>query len=106
MLGMIVGILFLFGFGGLLLIVVLGARRVDEERRARATREACMVVREPRFVVVAASRPEPRHGSAVDDSFFSQLQQYVEAEQLLADQFVLQPSIEALYRSSGRSLAH
>ena len=30
--------------------------------------------------------------------------QYLEAEQLLADEFVLQPSIESLYRESGRRL--
>ena len=54
----------------------------------------------PRFFVV--SQPtSPRRGP-LDEALIRQLQQYLEAEQLLADEFVLQPSIESLYRESGR----
>lgn len=106
MLAALVGLLALFGFGGLLLILVFGVRRVEEERQARAEREARLAARQPRFLVIAPPRAEPRIRSGVDEGFLWQLEQYVQAEQLLADQFVLQPSIETLYRPSGRSLPH
>ncbi len=105
MLGVLVGGLFIFAFGGMLLILALGARRIEDEIKAReaGAREArAEAARIPRFFVVAP-QPRPRIGQ-LDDALLWQVQQYLEAEQTLADEFVLQPSIENLYRETGRRL--
>ncbi len=104
MLGLLV-VLFTFAFGGMLLIVFLGARRIEDEFAAKI-REAeaiqAKAARIPRFFVVTQP-PAPRVGP-LDDAFLGQLKQYLDAEQVLADEFVLQPSVENLYRDSGRKL--
>ena len=105
MLAILIGGLFAFLFTGLLLAVFLGAQRVEEELKERA-REAVQMreqaTRVPRFFMVnrAAS---PRVGP-LDEAMLWQVQQYLDAEQTMADEFVLQPSVESLYRESGRRI--
>jgi hypothetical protein len=105
MLGILIGGLFTFTFGGMLLILFLGARRIEDELKVRA-REVQEIraeaARIPRFFVV--TQPAGREVGRSDDALLGQLQQYLEAEQILANEFVLQPSIESLYRESGRRL--
>lgn len=99
-------VLFTFAFGGMVLIVFFGARRVEEElnERARERQEIrAQVARIPRFFVVTTQSAAPRVGP-LDDAFLGQLQQYLDAEQTLADEFVLHPSVESLYRESGRKI--
>lgn len=105
MLGVLLLGLFTFAFGGMLLMLVLGARRIEDElkERMREAREVrAEVARVPRFFVV--TRPASPAAGRVDEVLLWQLQQYLEAEQVLADEFVLQPSVESLYRESGRRL--
>ena len=47
------------------------------------------------------SQPTRSPSGPLDEALFWQVRQYLEAEQLLADEFVLQPSMESLYRESG-----
>ena len=102
MLGVLIGVLFTFAFGGLMLALLMGARRIEDELQAKAREASADAARIPRFFAVA---PKPtREMGRLDEAALAQLQQYVEAEQLLADEFVLQPSIERLYRESGRRL--
>ena len=105
MLAMLLCGLFTFLFGGMLLILVLGARRIEDEFKERE-REAWKLreqaARIPRFLVV--THPTGPQVGPPDEAFVGHVQQYVEAEQVLADEFVLQPSIEALYRGSGKRL--
>jgi len=107
MLAVLIGGLFTFLFGGMMLILFFGARGIEEEFDARA-REIQKVradaARTPRFIVV--SQPTGPRSDRLDEAFLCQVQQYLEAEQLLADEFVLQPSMERLYRESGRRLRH
>ena len=105
MLGVLIGGLFTFLFGGMLLILVFGAQRIDDELKARqreAEKIRAQAARTPRFLVV--SQPARSRIDQLDDALLWQLQQYVDAEQVLADEFVLQPSLESLYRESGRRL--
>jgi hypothetical protein len=105
MLGVLIGGLFTFLFGGMMLILLLGARRIEDEMKERA-REVSEIradaARIPRFFLVA--QPAGREVGRLDEALVGRLQQYLEAEQLLADEFVLQPSLESLYRESGRRL--
>ena len=105
MLGILIGGLFTFLFGGLVLILFFGARRIEDELVQRA-REAQKIradaARIPRFFVI--TQPAGPAVGRVDDALLWQLQQYLTAEQTLADEFVLQPSLESLYRESGRRL--
>lgn len=105
MLGVLIGGLFAFTFGGMLLMLFLGARRIEEEMAER-TREAQKIraeaARIPRFFVVTP--PAGPRVQRLDETVLWQLQRYLDAEQTLADEFVLQPSIESLYRESGRRL--
>ena len=103
MLGVLIGGLFTFLFGAMMLILVFGARRIDEEFNEKAQeiqKIRADAARVPRFIVV--SRPTSPRSGPLDEALLWQVQQYLEAEQLLADQFVLQPSMESLYRDSGR----
>lgn len=106
MLGVLVGGLFIFLFGGMVLILFFGARRIEDElsERAREARQiGAEAARIPRFFVV--TQPAGPEGGRVDEAVLWQVQQYLTAEQTLADEFVSQPSIESLYRDSGRRLA-
>jgi hypothetical protein len=106
MLGILIGGLFTFAFGGMLLILFLGSRRIEgelEERAREVEKIRADAARIPRFFVV--TQPTGHGAGRLDDALLWQLQEYVEAEQVLADEFVLQPSIESLYRESGRRLA-
>jgi hypothetical protein len=98
MLGVLLGGLFMFTLGGVLLILLLGARRIENGRRERA-REAQEI---PRFFVLTP--PAGPRIEQVDEALLWQLQAYLDAEQVLADEFVQQPTIESLYRESGRRL--
>ena len=105
MLGVLLGGLFMFTLGGMLLILLLGARRIGNGRRESA-REAQQIhaeaARIPRFFVVTPpGRPQIEQ---VDEALLWQLREYLDAEQVLADEFVRQPTIESLYRESGRRL--
>ena len=105
MLSILIGGLFTFAFGGMLLIVVLGARGIEDELKARAHQEnevRAVAARIPGFFF--ANQPAGGELGRQDEALIGRLQQYLEAEQLLADEFVLQPSIESLYRESGRRL--
>ena len=103
MIGVLIGGLVTFLFGGMLLILIFGAQRIEAEREA-AQREARKpridTARIPRFFVV--NQPVAPRPGVVDEAFASHVRQYLEAEQLLADEFVLRPSMESLYRESGR----
>lgn len=105
MLGILIGGLFTFLFGGLVLILFFGAQRIEEELAQRA-REAETIrvdaARIPRFFVV--TQPALPAVGRVDEALLGQLQQYLTAEQTLADEFVLQPSMESLYRNSGTTI--
>jgi hypothetical protein len=104
MLGILIAGLATFAFGGMLLIVVLGARRIEDEleTRARETQDLYAAARIPRFFVV---NPQPTDAvGRIDEAALTRLEQYVEAEQVLADEFVLRPSVESLYREAGRRL--
>ena len=95
MLGVLLGALFAFGFGGVLLILVLGAQRIERELQARAAEEiGAQAERLPRFFMVTPP-PGPQDGPP-DRLLLWQLQQYLRAEESLADEFVLQPSVESL----------
>jgi hypothetical protein len=105
MLGILIGVLFTFAFGGMLLMLVLGARGIEDEFKDRAwevQKIRAEAARIPRFFVL--TQPAGPAGGRVDEALLWQLQQYLDAEQVLADEFVLQPSIESLYRESGRRL--
>jgi hypothetical protein len=105
MLGILIGGLFTFMFGGLVLIVFLGARRIEDEfaeRKKEIGEIRAQAARIPRFLVV-----NPVTTSRVgrpDETLVWQVQQYLEMEQVLADEFVLHPSLESLYRESGRRI--
>jgi len=105
MLGILIGVLFTFAFAGMLLISFFGAERIEGELAERA-REAeklrADAARIPRFFVV--TQPASPGVGRVDDTLLWKLQEYLEAEQVLAADFVLQPSIESLYRESGKRL--
>ena len=105
MLGVLIGGLFMFLFGAMVLMLVFGARGIEaefNEREQEIQRIRADAARIPRFIVV--SPPTGARSGPLDEGLFWQVQQYLEAEQLLADQFVLQPSMESLYRDSGRRL--
>ncbi len=105
MLSILIGGLFTFAFGGMLLIVVLGARNIEDELKARARQEndiRTAAARIPGFFF--ANQPMASEAGRQDEALIGRLQQYLEAEQHLADEFVLQPSIESLYRESSRRL--
>jgi|MudIll2142460700_1097286.scaffolds.fasta_scaffold116610_2 hypothetical protein len=105
MLAILIGGLFALLFAGMMLAIFFGAQRAEEEFKERA-REAQEIreqaARIPRFLVV--NRPTSPRPAPPDDALLWQVQQYLEAEQTLADEFVLQPSIESLYRESGRRI--
>jgi hypothetical protein len=103
MLGVLIGALFTFLFGGMLLMLFFGARRIEEEfneRQSEIKKVRADAARIPRFIVV--SQPTRPRSGPLDETILQQVQQYLDAEQLLADEFVLQPSMESLYRDSGR----
>ena len=103
MLGVLIGGLFTFLFGAMMLILVFGARRIEDEFNERAQeiqKIRADAARIPRFIVV--SQPTSPRIGPLDEAILGQVQQYLDAEQLLADEFVLQPSMERLYRDSGR----
>jgi hypothetical protein len=103
MLGVLIGGLFAFLFGAMLLILVFGAQRIEgefNEREQEIQKIRAAAARIPRFIVV--SPPASARSGPLDEALLWQVQQYLETEQLLADEFVLRPSIESLYRDSGR----
>jgi hypothetical protein len=106
MLGVLLGGLFMFTLGGTVLILLLGVRRIENGRRERV-REAQEIraeaARIPRFFAVTP--PAGPQNEQVDEALLWQLQEYLDVEQVLADEFVRQPTIESLYRESGRRLA-
>lgn len=107
MLGILVGVLFTFLFGGMLLIVVLGASGIQDELEKRTHLEPDARARAaaiPRFFVL--TQPGEVREGHLDEALVGQLQQYLEAEQTLAAEFVSQPSMESLYRESGKPLLH
>ncbi len=105
MMGFLIGGLFLFLFGGLLLMLIFGAQEIEakvkqsEQEAARLRAEAARI---PRFFVV--NQAPARVNGVVDEAFASHVREYLETEQMLAEAFVSQPSIESLYRESGTRL--
>jgi hypothetical protein len=105
MIGVLICGLATFLFGGMLLILIFGAQSREAEREAarRDARQARLhLARIPRFFVV--NQPARPQGEKPHDAFAAQLEQYLEAEQVLADQFVSEPSLESLYRDSDTRL--
>jgi hypothetical protein len=103
MLGILIGALCTFLFGGMVLMLFFGARRIEDEfneKQREAKKVRADTARTPRFIVI--SQPTRPRGGPLDEAILRQVQQYLDAEQLLADEFVLQPSMESLYRDSGR----
>jgi len=104
MVGVLIGGLFTFLFGGLLLIVLFGAQEIEAELKAKE-REARKVravgAHVPRFFV---TQPAGDQAGKIDEAFASRVQHYLDTEQILADEFVSQPSIENLYRESATRL--
>ena len=105
MLAMLIGGLFAFLFAGMMLAIFFGAQKATQEiegraREAREFREHAAHI--PGFLVV--SRPASPRLAPPDEALLWHVQQYLEAEQTAADEFVLQPSIESLYRESGRRI--
>jgi hypothetical protein len=101
MIGMLAVGLWIFVFAGALLILLLGARRIEDglrEREEEAREVAGDVPLTRRFLSFARSAAP---GSAAsEEAWLSELPAYLEAEQMAADEFVLQPSLELLYRES------
>jgi hypothetical protein len=105
MVGVLLGGLFIFTLGGTLLILLLGARRFENGRgeRVRETQEiGAEAARIPRFFAVTP--PADLQIEQVDETLLGQLQEYLDVEQGLAEEFVREPTIESLYRESGRRL--
>jgi len=105
MIGVLIGGLVTFLLGGMLLILIFGAQGIEADREAarREDRKARIdAARLPRFFVVSqAVKPEAKDSH---EAFAAQLEHYLEAEQVLADQFVSQPSLESLYCKSDTRL--
>ena len=97
MLGILTGGLLTFAFGGALLILFLGARRIEDGLNER-DREASELPGAPRFLRAALGR------GASEEALLSELRVYLEEEQIAADEFVWEPSMERLYRQSGEQL--
>jgi hypothetical protein len=97
-----VGVLVLlaaFLVGGTLLILLFGAQIEDLGERDEQTGAAAGAV--PRARRLAFARPSASASGEPEDAWFSEVQAYLEAEQMVADEFVLQPSMERLYREPG-----
>jgi len=99
-------VLLVFAMGGLLFIVFLSAqgieeRRMEDERRAQQSVRPARHV--PQFLVI--TQPAAPDIGGLNEAFLQQFREYVDAEQTLASEFVLHPSMETLYRESGRRLA-
>ena len=96
--------LFIVAFGGMILILVLGAQEVEGEVKVRETEARgapAEFSRLPDLLVTPPARPRVSEPNDV----LQQLQQYLDAEQTFADEFVAQPSIESLYRETERKLS-
>ena len=100
--GILIGGLFAFLFGGMLLMLIFGAQEIEARRHEEVEAEKLRAeaARIPRFFVV---NQQPRNG-VVDEAFAAHVRAYLEIEQMLADEFVLHPSLESLYRNSGSRL--
>lgn len=106
----VVGALFTVLFGGLLLAVYLGFRSVEEQRTVRKEEEQAWrfgltgsgATRLGERLVTAASESAVKPD---EEAMVRRVQNYIESEQTLADQFVSHPSVESLYRESGRKSA-
>lgn len=101
---LLVGLL-VFVMGGMLLMLFLGAQGI-EERLMEDDRREKQLLRQiapvPQFLVV--TQPSAPRLDGLDEAFLLQLCAYLEAEETLASEFVMQPSLENLYRESGRRL--
>ena len=99
MLGILTGGLFTFAFGGALLILFMGARRIEDGLNQR-DREASELPGDPprtrRFLRFGGSAAPGRGAS--EEALLSELRVYLEVEQIAADEFVWEPSMERLYR--------
>lgn len=94
-------LLFVFCFGGLMLIIFLAATKIEEtvvEMERDTTRLGADAAGIPRFFAV--THASGADAGKVDEEFVGRLREYVESEQSLADAFVSQPSIESLYRET------
>ncbi len=91
-----------FAWGGMLLILCLGAQAIDAERgnqRRESDEINGLVTRIPRFFFKVGQPPTPG-ATPLDDAFVSEVRKYVAAEQIRAAQFVSEPSVANLYRQS------
>jgi hypothetical protein len=106
MLGVLLGFLFAFLFGAMLLMLALGARNIEQEWEKRE-QEVHRQVAEERGAVrfFAPAWPSiPQTERQPDEALLLRVAKYLETEQSLAEAFVSQPSIENLYRDSSRKL--
>jgi len=96
-----------FLIGGGMLVLLLGYRSIEEQRaREEEQREAqeLRAVRDmaamPRFFAGPTVTDSLSAGPVLDDALLADLESYVRAEQVLAAQFVNEPSVDSLYRQS------
>ncbi len=95
-------VLCIFAWGGMLLILCLGAQAIDAEhakRRRESDEIGALAAGIPRFFFKIGPAPTPG-ATPLDDAFVSEVRKYVAAEQILAAQFVSEPSVASLYRQS------
>ena len=99
---------FLMLLMGLEILILELAYSIRDEDRANRTEAFTGASRESMPTAWILNRtshpPKEFHAEAVDEAILVRVQKYLEAEQTLAAEFVSKPSVEALYRESGRKV--
>lgn len=95
-------VLSIFGCGGMLLILILGAQSIEiqdfEQRTRQRAHSSAPGGCTPQWVKVG--QPPAASASRFDDAFVLEVRKYVATEQTLADEFISQPSVASLYRDA------
>lgn len=92
-------------FGAVFLILALGFRSIEQERAAREadeTAESDKLIPIPRFFARAGRGRAASPAEPVEDAVLHRVQRYLRDEQALADEFVSEPTVERLYRRTGK----
>lgn len=95
--------LFVFVMGGMVLIAFLGAQGLEDrlmQEEGGQPQPSRAIAPAPQFLVVGQQATARFDG--LDETFLPQLREYLEAEETLVSEFVMQPSLETLYRQSER----
>lgn len=92
-------------FGALFLMLLLGYRSVEQERSkeeetSRESRDNFIPV--PRFFARLSPERPADVAEGVNESVLRGVQRYLEMEQASAEEFVSRPSVDRLYRKTGR----